>query len=278
MINIGRYNDLTILRHTSVGLYLGDQESDEDVLLPNKYVPEDYIIGDNIEVFVYRDFEERKVATNITPKILLREFALLKAVSVSEVGAFMDWGLEKDLMVPHREQRQKMVEGRWYVIYLDIDEKTDRLFGSNKLERFLQNDILRVEHGDEVEVIVTEKTDLGYNVIVDNVHKGLIYQNEVFKELHIGDKFNAFVKKIREGNKIDISIQPIGYEQFNDVNSQLIYNRLSDNGGFLPVNDKSTPDDIYSRFGISKKAFKKAVGALYKDRKITIEDNGIKLV
>lgn len=278
MINIGRYNDLTILRETSVGLYLGDQEGEEDVLLPNKYVPENFEIGDNIEVFVYRDFEERKVATDITPKILLREFALLKAVSVSDVGAFMDWGLEKDLMVPFREQREKMIEGRWYIVYLDIDEKTDRLFASNKIERFLQNDILRVEQGDEVEVMVIQKTDLGYSVIVDNVHKGLIYANEVFKELRVGDKFNAFVKKIREENKIDISIQPIGYEKFNDVNAELVFKRLTDNGGFLPINDKSSPDDIYSRFGISKKAFKKAIGGLYRDRKITIEEDGIKLV
>ena len=277
MIEIGRYNELRILRQTSVGLYLGD-ESGEDVLLPNKYCPENYKLEDKTDVFVYRDYAGRKVATNLTPKIFLNEFALLQVTAVADVGAFMDWGMEKDLMVPFKEQRQKMEEGRWYIVYLDIDKKTDRLYASNKIEKFLQNEVLTLEEGEEVELLVLQKTDIGFSVIVNNAHKGLIFKNEIFKELNIGDKLNGFVKKIREDNKIDISIQPIGYDNFNDTNSELIYRALVENKGFLAVTDKSSPNEIYSQFGISKKAFKKSIGALYKQRKITIQPKGIKLI
>lgn len=277
MIEVGKYNELTILRLTSVGLYLGD-DAGEDVLLPNKYCPESYNIEDKIEVFVYRDYEDRKIATNLTPKIFLNEFAFLQVVAVADVGAFLDWGLEKDLMVPFKEQRQKMEEGRWYVVYLDLDKETDRLYASNKIEKFLQNEDLTVEEGEDVELLVWRKTDMGFSVIINKSHKGLIFENEIFRELNIGDKLNGFVKKIREDNKIDISIQPIGYKKFNDTNSELIYNALVDNKGFLAITDKSSPDEIYLQFGISKKAFKKAIGALYKQRKITIQSKGIKLI
>lgn len=277
MIKIGIYNKLRILRQTSVGLYLGD-ESGENVLLPNKYCPESFKIEDKMEVFVYLDYAERKVATNITPKIFLNEFALLQVITVADVGVFMNWGMEKDLMVPFREQRQKMVEGRWYIVYLDIDKKTDRLYASNKIEKFLQNEILTLEEGEEVTLLILQKTDLGFSVIVNNAHKGLIFENEIFKKLNIGDKLNGFVKKIREDNKIDISIHPIGYDNFNDTNCKLIYCALEENKGFLAVTDKSSPDEIYLQFGISKKAFKKSIGALYKQRKITIQPKGIKLI
>lgn len=277
MIEIGKYNELKILRHTSVGLYLGD-ESGEDVLLPNKYCPESYELEDMIKVFVYLDYAERKVATDIIPKIHLDEFALLKVTAVENVGAFLDWGLEKELMVPFKEQRQKMEVGRWYVVYLDIDEETDRLFASNRVEKYIQNEVLTVEEGDEVELLVLTKTDLGFSVIVNNDHKGLIFENEIFKEINIGDKLKGYVKKIREENKIDISLQAIGYDNFNDANSKLIYDALVQNNGFLAITDKSSPEEIYLQFGISKKAFKKSIGALYKDRKILMEPNGIKLI
>ena len=277
MIEIGLYSELTILRETSVGLFLGD-ESGEDVLLPNKYCPEKYEIGDKLEVFVYLDHEERKVATNITPKIQFNDFAMLQVTAVTAVGAFLDWGLEKELMVPFNEQRQEMEEGRWYLVYLAIDDKTNRLYASNKIDKRLQNEVLTVNEGDEVDLVVMQKTDLGYSVIVDNVHKGLVYENEVFKKLNVGDKLPGYVKKIREENKLDISLHPIGYQNFNDANSELIYKKLSENNGFLAVTDKSSPDEIYATFGISKKAFKKAVGGLFKQRKIVIEQDGIKLV
>ncbi len=277
MIEIGRSNELRILRNTSVGLYLGD-ESGEEVLLPNKYCPEKFELQDKIEVFVYHDHEERKVATKIRPKILLNEFELLQVTAVTNVGAFMDWGLEKDLLVPFREQRHKMQEGKWYIVYLDVDRKTDRLYASNKIDNILQNRVLTVERGEEVSLLIFQKTDLGFSVIVNNIHKGLLFRNEIFKELNIGDKIIGFVKNIREDNKLDISIQRIGYENFNDCNSELIFHKLVENEGFLPVTDKSSPEEIRRQFGISKKAFKKSIGALYKQRKITILPEGIKSI
>jgi len=277
VIEIGKYNELRILKQTKFGLYLGD-ESGEEVLLPNKYCPENFEPEDKIEVFVYLDHNERKIATNLKPKILLHEFALLKVTAIEDVGAFLDWGMEKELLVPFKEQRQKMEAGRWYVVYLDIDKKTDRLFASNKIEKHLQNETLTIQEGDEVELLVMQKTDLGFSVIINNTHKGLIFENEIFKELNIGDKFNGFVKKIRDDNKIDISIQAIGYDKYSDTNTELIYRLLKENDDFLPITDKSSPDEIYLQFGISKKAFKKSIGALYKERKITITTEGIRIV
>lgn len=277
MIEIGRKNKLKILRQTSIGLYLGDV-SGEDVLLPNKYCPKNFKTEDEIEVFVYRDHEGRKIATNLTPKIHLHEFALLQVTAVTEVGAFLDWGMEKELFVPFMEQRQKMKKGRWYIVYLELDTKTDRLYASNRIERHLQNDTLTIKEKEEVELLVLQKTDLGFTVIVNNRHKGLLFNNEIFRELNIGDKLNGFVKKIREDNKIDISIQAIGYNKFIDTNSDLLYRALSENEGFLAVTDKTSPDEIYLQFGISKKAFKKTLGALLKQKKIKILPNGIKLI
>lgn len=277
MIEVGKYNELKILRETSVGLFLGDDEG-EDILLPNKYCPKEYEIGDEIMVYVYRDYAARKIATNLTPKINLHEFALLKVTHVTEVGAFLDWGMEKELMVPFKEQRQKMEEGRWYIVFMDLDPQTDRLFASNKTERYLDNNELTVKEGEEVELLVYSKSDLGYTVIVDNLHKGLIYENEVFKRLNIGDKLNGYVKKIREENKLDISLTPSGYDNFIDVGSETVFRTLSKNQGFMAVTDKSAPEEIYHHFGMSKKAFKKAVGALYKQKKISLEEGGIRLI
>lgn len=276
MIEIGKFNELKILRQTSVGLYLGD-DSGEDVLLPNKYCPENFALEEEIRVFVYLDPEERKVATNLIPKVLLNEFALLQVSAVTTVGAFMDWGLEKELLVPFREQRQKMEEGRWYVVYLDIDEKTERLFASNRIEKYLNNNDLTITEGEEVKLLVIEKTDLGYWTIVNNRHKGLIYTNEIFRDIRIGDKLNGYVKKVRKDNKIDISLQAIGYRNYNDANSETIFRKLQENNGFLAITDRSSPDEIYAQLGMSKKAFKRSVGDLYKQRKISLRDNGIVL-
>ncbi len=276
MIAIGQHQDLTILRHTSVGLYLGD-ESGEDVLLPNKYCPENFTIGDTLHVFVYRDHEERKIATNLKPKILLHQFGFLRVTSVSNVGAFMDWGLEKELLVPFREQRQKMEVGRWYIVYLDLDIKTDRLYATNKIEKRLRNDILSINERDAVDVMVMKKTDLGFSVIVNQQHEGLIFESDIFGTLNIGDKIKGYVKQIRADNKLDISLQPIGFENFNDPNCALILTRLKAQKGFLPVSDKSTPEEIYTLLNISKKAYKKAIGTLYKQRKITLLPEGIKM-
>jgi predicted RNA-binding protein (virulence factor B family) len=278
LIAIGEHHELTILRPTTVGLFLGDGSGEEDILLPNKYCPQNFDVGDKIRVFVYRDHEERKIATTLQPKILLNQFAFLRVTSVSNVGAFMDWGLEKELMVPFREQRQKMQEGRWYIVYLDVDRKTDRLFATNKIEKRLKNENLTVKEGDAVDLIVMQKTDLGFSVIVNQKHEGLIFESDIFSKLNIGDKIKGFVKLIRTDNKIDISLQPIGFRNFNDPNCEMILDKLKSKKGFLPVTDKSTPDEVYATFGISKKAYKKAIGTLYKQRKISLHEDGIKLV
>lgn len=276
VIALGKQNELTILRTASVGLYLGDGEG-HSVLLPNKYVPEQYQLDDTISVFIYRDSQERLVATTLTPKIKLNKFALLKVTAVNNVGAFLDWGLTKELMVPFKEQRQRMEEGRWYVVYMALDPETDRLYASNKIEKRLDNAELTVEEEEKVDLLVYHRSELGYSVIVNNKHRGLVYENELFKTINIGDRMEGWVKKIREGNKLDISITPIGYKNTIDPNCKVIYDALLENDGSIPVTDKSSPDEIYARFSMSKKAFKRAVGALYKQRKITIESDRIKV-
>jgi len=277
MLEQGKLGEFNILKRSGVGLFLSD-ESGEEVLLPNKYCTEEMKPGEKVKVFIYRDSEGRKVATTLTPKIFLHEFALLKVSAVTGVGAFLDWGLEKDLMVPFREQKQKMEEGRWYIVYLDLDEKTDRLFASNRLERYLENDELTIKEGDEVDLVIQQKTDLGYAVIINHKHKGLVFDNEVFKEVRIGDRQKGFVKKIRDDKKVDVSLQALGYKGANDANSELILQQLKENDGFLPITDKSTPEEISTQFGISKKAFKKSLGALYKQRLIEIHPTGIQLL
>jgi predicted RNA-binding protein (virulence factor B family) len=277
MIEQGKNIELKIQKRSSFGLFLAD-ESGEEVLLPNKYCTDEMKPGDTVRVFIYRDSEGKKVATTLTSKIFIHEFALLKVTAVTSVGAFLDWGLEKELMVPFREQRQKMEEGRWYIVYLDLDKKTDRLYASNRVERFLQNDEITVKEGEEADLVVLQKTDLGYSVIVNHTHKGLLFDNEIFQEIRVGDRLKGYVKKIRDDRKIDLSVQPVGFRNFNDSNSELICKALEENNGFLPITDKSSPREIYSRFGISKKAFKRSIGSLYKLRKIDLADDGIRLL
>jgi predicted RNA-binding protein (virulence factor B family) len=277
VIEIGKYNDLTILRETSIGLYLGDEEG-EDVLLPTKYCPESFKVGDTIRVFVYLDNEARKVATNMIPKILLHEFAFLKVTAVESVGAFLDWGIVKELLVPFREQRQRMEVGRWYVVYMDIDEKTGRLYATNKIEKRLLNENIGVKEGEEVDLLVLQKSDLGFNVIVNHKYKGLIFENEVFREIHIGQKLTGYVKKIRDDNKIDISLHPMGFSSAKDPNIDLISRKLFESNSFLPLNDNSSPERIYNELGMSKKAFKRTIGIMYKEKMIEITEDGIKLL
>jgi hypothetical protein len=207
------------------------------------------------------------------------EFALLQVKAVAEnIGAFMAWGVDKDLMIPFREQKEKMEAERWYIVYLNIDTETDRLYGSSKLEKFISNEELSVKEKEEVDVLIWKKTDMGYSVIINNKHSGLVFDNEIFKEINIGDKVKGYVKNIREDHKIDISLQALGYEKFNDINMEGVYNTLVKNRGFMAITDKSSPSEIYAQFGMSKKAFKKAIGALYKQRKIEIKSVGIKLL
>jgi len=273
MIELGRINNLEILRDTSVGLFLGDDEGN-DVLLPNKYVPANYEIGESIKVFCYLDYDERPVATTLEPDIMLGEFRLLQVAEVNEFGAFMQWGLEKHLLVPFREQRDKMKEGQWYVIHCYLDERSGRLVGSNKLDRFLSNDSVDLKEWEQVDLVVTRQTDLGWEVIVNERHKGLVYFNEVFKPINIGDVIPGCVKTIRKDNKLDISLQPLGSKVLEPA-AKKIYEVLKENGGFLGLHDKSAPEEIRDVFQMSKKTFKKGLGTLYKERKIKIEPDGI---
>jgi len=276
MIEIGKYNTLTIDRDTQVGLFLTDGK--DDVLLPNKYVPKVFEIGQEISVFVYLDHEERPVATTLEPYILLNEFALLRVSYVNQVGAFLDWGMEKDILVPFKEQARPMEQGKRYLVYLYMDEKTNRLVASSKTNQFLNNDNLAVETGEEVDLIVSHITDLGINVIINEQHKGLIYKDEVYDEsIRTGDRLRGYIKTIRPDGKIDVSLQKQGFEAV-EPNAEKILDELRANRGFLRLNDNSHPEDIKTVLKMSKKTFKKAVGTLYKQKLIEIKEDGIYLV
>ncbi|MGY8885810.1 MAG: CvfB family protein [Flavobacteriales bacterium] len=262
MIKIGEYNTLTILRDTDPGLYLGDDEENV-VLLPHKYKPEQFEIDDEIEVYVYLDNEERPIATNLDPFVTLNSFSYLYCSDVTDYGAFMDWGLEKQLFVPFKEQARPMKAGNWYIIYMYLDDLTNRLVGSSKTNRFVQNETLSVEAFEEVNILVTHLTDKGANVIINGVHKGLIYLEDIFEDIRTGDRMKAYIKKIREDNKIDIVLQTPGYRSI-EPNANFILEELTAAGGFLPLHDKSDPDAIKNELGMSKKSFKKAIGTLYR--------------
>nr|WP_317630714.1 S1-like domain-containing RNA-binding protein [uncultured Flavobacterium sp.] len=275
MIEIGKFNTLKIARSTNVGLFLTD--GDKDVLLPTKYVPEQYEIDDEIEVFVYLDHEERPVATTLEPYIYLNEFALLKVNYINDFGAFMDWGLEKDIFVPFKEQARPMQQGKRYLVYMYMDEKTNRLVASSRTNKFLSNENIELENGEEVDLIVSHITEAGINVIINEKYKGLMYKNEVFEDLRTGDRVIGFIKNIRPDGKIDVSRNKIGVESI-EPNAQFILNELKANKGFLGLNDDSHPEEIKTVLQMSKKAFKKAVGSLYKQKMITFSDKGIHLV
>ncbi|MBS7253836.1 CvfB family protein [Flavobacterium branchiicola] len=282
MIEIGKYNTLTILRDTKVGLFLGNPEKDpdgiHDILLPNKYVPNKFEIGDELVVFVYLDHEQRPVATTLEPYILLNEFALLRVNYINNVGAFMDWGMEKDILVPFKEQARPMEKGKRYLVYLYIDEKTNRLVASSKLNQFLSNEKLTVEKGEEVDLIVSHITELGINVIINEQHKGLLYKDEVYDDaIRTGDRMIGFIKNIRPDNKIDVALQVQGYQSI-EPNAEKILDELRANRGFLRLNDNSHPEDIKTVLKMSKKTFKKAIGALYKEKLIEIKEDGIYLI
>ncbi len=278
MIAIGQYNTLTVLRDTKVGLFLGEGAEDVGILLPNKYVPNDIKVGDSLAVFVYLDHEERPVATTLEPYILLNEFALLRVNYVNQVGAFMDWGLEKDLFVPFAAQARPMEKGKRYLVYMFMDPKSNRLVASSKTNQFLKNEELTVVQGDEVELIVSHITDIGINVIINEQHKGLLYKDEVYGDaIRTGDRLRGFIKTIRPDQKIDVSLQAFGYEKV-EPNAQYILDELKASRGFLRLHDNSHPEDIKSVLKMSKKTFKKAIGALYKDKLIEIKEDGIYLV
>ena len=282
MIEIGKYNTLTILRDTQVGLFLGNPELDpegiHDVLLPNKYVPKVFEIGEALIVFVYLDHEQRPVATTLEPYILLNEFALLRVNYTNQVGAFMDWGMEKDILVPFKEQARPMEKGKRYLVYLYLDEKTNRLVASSKLNQFLKNENLTVEKGEEVDLIVSHITELGINVIINEKYKGLMYKDEVYDDaIRTGDRMRGYIKAIRPDNKIDVSLQIQGYQSI-EPNAEKILDELRASRGFLRLTDNSHPEDIKTVLKMSKKTFKKAIGALYREQRIEIKEDGIYLI
>jgi predicted RNA-binding protein (virulence factor B family) len=276
MANIGKTNLLKVLRKVDHGLYL-DGENLGDILIPKRYVPDNTEVGDELEVFLYTDSEDRLIATTEKPIAQVGEFAAMKVVHTNKFGAYLDWGLTKDLFVPFREQNAKMEEGRTYLVFVYLDLDTDRVAASAKLDQFLDEIPPDFEAGQEVEIIIAQRTDLGYKVIIEGTHWGMIYSNEIFEPLRIGERKRAFIKKMRDDDKIDVSLQQSGYERIDGI-AQSILQQLEEAGGSLPLNDKSDPDSIKEQFGISKKAFKKAIGALYKQRLIDINEQGIKKI
>ncbi|SFT53033.1 hypothetical protein SAMN05216474_1113 [Lishizhenia tianjinensis] len=276
MLRVGIVNTLEILRFTSVGAYLGDDQ-DNDVLLPNKYLTEDMKEGDEIDVFLYHDSEDRIVATTQRPLIKLNEYAYLKVKMVTKFGAFLDWGLEKDLLVPFKEQTTKMEENGTYLIYMYLDEQTGRLVGTAKVKKHFFDEVLDLEVDDKVELLICNETDLGQNVIVNQMYSGLIYHNDISRPLKKGELTTGYVYTIREDGKLDIRLDKSGYEKI-EPNADKIYAAIIENGGKLALTDKSHPDDIRERLGMSKKTFKKSLGNLYKARKVEIHDDYIERV
>jgi uncharacterized protein len=271
----GRMNQLSILRINDTGAFL-DGGSAGDILLPTKWIPKEAAPGSLLEVFVYFDNLDRLIATTLKPLAQLGDFAVLKAAAVNQVGAFLNWGLEKDLLVPYREQTVKMIEGQEYLVYIFADSATGRLAGSSKLENYLNIEKPAYQADEEVELIIWKKTDLGYKAIVNKSHEGLLYANEVFTELKRGDRIKAYVDLVREDGKIDLRLLKTGHEKIDELADHVL-KTLEKHHGFMALNDHSPASEIYSRLGMSKKNFKKAIGKLYKQRLIDIETGGIRL-
>lgn len=275
MIKVGEYNTLKVIREAAFGLYLDDGA--EGILLPKRFVPEGTKTGDEVTVFIYHDGEERLIATTQRPKGILGDIVKLKAINVTPQGAFMDNGLMKDLFVPKSQQLLGMRPNGEYLVKIYLDEQTGRLAASERIEQDLSNEVLTVKLLDEVDLTVYRRTDIGYVVIINNQHTGVLHFNEIYRDINEGDKFRGFIKKIYPDNKIDVAAGKSGYKRVEDE-SEKILRLLNENNGYLPYYDKSDPEEIYSIFGMSKKTFKMTVGNLYRQKKISLEKTGIKLV
>ena len=276
MIKLGRFNDLNIARAVEFGIYLTDGEGIE-ILMPQKYVPASAKVGDTLHCFVYQDSEARLIATTEHPYAQVGEFASLEVKAVNQVGAFADWGTSKELLIPHSEQPKDMEEGKRYIVYIYIDEVSGRIVGTARVDKYLDNVPARYEKNQEVDVLVWKPTPLGYKVIIENTHTGLIYRNQIFQPVHIGEHLRAWVKEVRDDEKIDLSLQPMGYRNVIDSAEAQLLRAIHLRGGMLPLTDSSSPEEIAEILQMSKKTFKKAVGALYKQQRIVLEPSGIRL-
>ena len=275
MINVGNYNTLKVLRYTDFGVYLDDGA--ESVLLPKRYVPEDIKAGDELNVFIYHDSEDRLIATTLRPKGVVGDIVLLNCVATTRQGAFLDWGLMKDIFVPKSQQVLDMYPEKKYLVRIYIDEQTGRIAASEKIEQYLSNESLTVKELEVVNLVVYRKTEIGYMMIINNQHLGLLHNNEVFRNMSVGDAMQGFIKKIYPDNKIDVVVGKPGYNKVEDETEKIL-RLLHENNGYLPYHDRSDPGEIYSFFGMSKKTFKMTTGNLYKNRKIIFTQTGIKLV
>ena len=276
MAKIGRINRLRVARMHHYGAHLDGGEAG-NILMPKKHVPEKCKPGDEIEVFVYVNKENRLRATKERPYATVGQFAKLRVVANTSSGSFLDWGLQKDLLVPKKEQHARMEKGKSYVVFVFLDEKTNRITASAKLEKFLSREPPNYDEGEEVDLIIYDATDMGYKAVVNNTHGGMVFKNEVFQKLNMGQELKAYIKKIREDGKIDLRLQQSGYGKVDEI-SRNILKTIKNHGGRIAIHDKSPPEDIYSQFGVSKKVFKQAIGALYKKRLISMDTRGIKMI
>lgn len=275
MIALGTLNTLTVKKQVKFGYYL-DGLSWGEILLPNNVAPANLEIGQQLSVFLYLDSEDQLIATTERPRIMVGQVAMLPVVAITKVGAFLNWGLKKDLLVPFSEQQIPLKEGQHYLVYCYVD-LSNRIVASTKLDRHIHKTPANYQVGDKVAIIVSEQTDLGYKVVIEQQHWGVLYKNEVFKPLRRGDKLTAYVVKVRDDGKIDLRLVSTTHKQAQELTDKVLY-KLKQNGGKLALTDKSSPEQIYDAFGVSKKAFKQAIGALYKDKKIVITAQGLLLV
>ena len=274
-IRFGDYNRMTVVKTVDFGVYLDGGEEGE-VLLPARYVPDGCKEGDELEVFVYLDNEERLVATTQTPLAKVGDFACLEVSWINEYGAFLNWGLMKDLFCPFREQKMKMEKGKSYIVHVHIDNESHRIVASAKVERYFDPSFPPYRYGDEIGLLVWQKTDLGFKVIVDNRYAGLVYSNQIFREIRTGDRMKGYIEAVREDGKIDVMLQPTGWRMTKET-ADVLLDYLETHQGVCRLTDKSPAEDIYQAFQVSKKSYKKAVGDLYKRRLITIEEDCIRL-
>lgn len=276
MAEIGKINTLTVVRETENGVYL-DGENLGEILMPRKFVTDEVKANRQAAVFIYSDSEDRLVATTENPLAMVGEFAFLKVIETNRFGAFLDWGLPKDLLVPVSEQKAKMTEGKTYLVFVFPDKLTNRIAASAKIDKFLDNISPEYQPGEKVDLLVAEETEIGYKAIVNNQHWGILYKNQVFRALSPGEKLEGFISKIRDDDKIDLLLEKPGYGKIDPISEKLL-ETLRENNGFLALNDNTSPEIIQALLGISKKNFKKAVGNLYRKRMITFYSDGIRLV